>query len=874
MKSDQVIKHVLANGLTILIKPSHAIPKVSTQLWYNVGSKDEKSGERGIAHLIEHMIFKGTKKLSECDINLITHRLSGYTNAFTSYDYTGYLFDFPSQNWEEALPIMADCMRNCTLKEEFLASELKAVIQELKMYKDDYNTALLESMISAIFGDHPYHHPIIGYKHDLWSLKRETMVQFYEHHYLPNNATLVIVGDVSVDAALTRAEKEFGHIKPDKSYVKEQYYHALDLKSQSVTLYRDIKIPQAVFAWVIPGAKTGNDYLVEILSWILGSGRGSRLFKKIVDELELATDLDAFTYDLFDYAVLFVYVQPKEAASLEKIREAIFEELRWLEHNTVSHTELSRAIKKTEAEHLSTLESNQKQAYGIGKFFLATGDEQYVYTFTEGPKDHLAYQIKDLIQVYIRPSLMHKGVILPLAADERNYWLKLQELSDEEDQRILSARGRVEVVEGGKCVVDIKSNPPKPFTYPRALVTHLDNGLKVLSCQDPRLPKIDLIMDFEAKYFYDPKGKEGLSSFVANLLLEGTKNYSAEQFIDTLDSYGMTIESVAGHISLNMLEADLAKGLELLNEILINATFEEKAIEKVRDQMLAELNEFWDTPSQFITQLARENIYKDHPYSKNHLGTVESVKSITRDDILEYYKKYISPRGARLAIVGDIESHDLQNLLNKKFAHWHGHEVKPPFYPAIEPVKKHQIQYPILRDQTVLCYAGLSVDRMDPDYDKLLLFDQVFTGGLLSSMASRLFDLREQSGLFYTIGGSLLYRVDKQKGLILVKTIVSNDRLAEAEKAIEEVINTAIDTLTEDELGEARQAIVNTLVDNFASYIATAATLLFKDKFDLPDDYFDNRPARLNAITRKDVQETVRKYLTTQKMITIRVGRV
>ena len=134
---NKVRKKILKNGLTVLVLPSSNIPKVSVQLWYNVGSKDEQSGQKGIAHLIEHMIFKGTKKLSESDINLIVNKLSGYCNAFTSYDYTGYLFDFPSEHWHESLPMLADCMKNCTMKEDFLNSELKAVIQELKMYKDN-----------------------------------------------------------------------------------------------------------------------------------------------------------------------------------------------------------------------------------------------------------------------------------------------------------------------------------------------------------------------------------------------------------------------------------------------------------------------------------------------------------------------------------------------------------------------------------------------------------------------------------------------------------------------------------------------------------------------------------------------------------------
>src|SRR3989304_417587 len=244
-KINPVQKKVLSNGMTVLVRPLHMIPKVSLQLWYNVGSKNEKSGEKGIAHLIEHMIFKGTKRLSESDINLITAKLSGYCNAFTSYDYTGYLFDFPAQYWQESLDIMADCMRNCTFKPDLLTSELKAVIQELKMYKDYYSSSIIEDLVSKIFNDHPYHHPIIGYKQDLWHLERDSLVNFYHTHYIPNNATLVIVGDIEASQAFEAAEQYFGHINADPRYKKEQFYHNADLGNTSVTLYRDINQPMA-----------------------------------------------------------------------------------------------------------------------------------------------------------------------------------------------------------------------------------------------------------------------------------------------------------------------------------------------------------------------------------------------------------------------------------------------------------------------------------------------------------------------------------------------------------------------------------------------------------------------------------------------------
>ena len=559
---------------------------------------------------------------------------------------------------------------------------------------------------------------------------------------------------------------------------------------------------------------------------------------------------------------------------LEKIIDVVQEELDKLSHTVVDKSELDRAQKKAEVDHLAMLESNQKQAMEIGQFYLARKDEEYLYTYTEVQKDHLGYQIKDFVNAYFRASLMHKGTVLPLQEKDREYWHELQLLSDQEDERILSQRTRSEHVESPSCSLTITSQKPKPFSYAHATPFFLENGLKVLASTYEALPKIDLIIDFKAKSKYDPDGKEGLSSFVAKLLLEGTKKYSACELIELFDSYGMAIHTAAGFISVSLLAEDLPICLELLEEIVTNASFEESAFEKVRKQMLADLDEYWDSPTQFIVQIARDEIYKSHPSSKNSLGTVEGVKSITREDIRNFYTKYYSPRNARLALVGALGNYDIRHLLAEKLARWQGADVPKLTYPPLEPVHKRQVTYPILRDQTVLCYAGLSIARIDPDYDELLLFDQVFTGGVLHSMASRLFDLRERSGLFYTIGGSLLYHSDKQKGLTLIKTIVSNDRLQEAEHAIEQVINTAIDTLSIDELEEARNAIINSLVDNFASHYQTALALLFKDYYQLPENYFDKRNDALQKLSISNVQQAVKKYLNTKNMIVIKVGRV
>lgn len=875
MLIDKIYKKVLSNGLTILVAQNHQIPKVSVQLWYNVGSKDEKSDQKGIAHLIEHMIFKGTKALSESDINLITRKLSGYCNAFTSNDYTGYLFDFPTQNWHEALPIMADCMQNCTFKQELLNSEMKAVIQELKMYNDDYTSSLLERMLASIFKDHPYRYPIIGYKRDLWNMKSEDLLNFYHQHYMPNNAVLVVAGDVQPDDVFISAEKAFGAIASGPEIVKKQLQHSEDIESTSTTLYRDVQQPSVIAAWVIPGMQAKRDYVLDLLSWIIGAGKGSRLYKRIVDELELATELESFVYDLFDHGLFVIQFQPNVDVDPQEVFKIIHEEIGKIAQSGVDEQELVRAIKKTEMDVLSLKENNQKLAYLIGKYYLALGDEQYLSYYNQIGISELPAMIQELVAYYLRPAKMHSGYVLPLPQEEKKYWLAVQEVSDEEDKEILSRVTRDAAVEDGLHVENIVPAQPQEFAFPRAQIFTLSNGLKVLYHHNPKLPKIDILLDFKAKYYFDPEDKQGLSVFLFDMLEEGTTHYDAQAFAQEIERLGMSLDTFPGHISMSMLSEDMRKGCELLLDVLQFAKFDAPSIEKVRGRILADVIDFWDSPSQFAAQLLREKIYQGHPYSKRMLGSPDSIRAITKQDLQEAYKRWLTPQGSRLAIVGDLSGFDIQALLEEFFGSWSGPEVKDLEFPPLKRFDKEEtIDYPINRDQITLCFGKLSVERKDPDFDKLLLFEQVFTGGVLGSMSSRLFELRERSGLFYTIGGSLLAGAGKQPGMLYIKTIVSQDRLAEAEKQIKAAIVEGAKNLTDAELEEAQAGLINSLVDNFAVNSQIAATFVFLDTFGLPQDYFDHRAQDLLKISKTEIQAAAAKLLTTDGLITVRVGRI
>lgn len=876
-----VHKLILSNGMTVLVRVVHTLPKVSMQIWYNVGSKDEKTGEKGDAHLIEHMIFKGTVSkpdklpyLSESDISVITHMLSGSTNAFTSWDYTGYLFNLPVQNWHEGLPILADCMQNVGFKDDHLNSEMKAVIQELKMYKDNYSQSLIMDLMAAIFPDHPYHYPIIGFKQDLFDVHANRLREFYKKHYWPNNATLVIVGDVEVKEVFDLAKKYFEKIPANKQYKKDQFYFNKDIISHHVTLYRDVQKPVAVAAYVVPGAQTKNEHLVDVIAYILGLGKGSRLYKKLVNEEQLVTSFSAYPFSLFEAGIFLMSFEPKDINDLPKIYDLIQEEIDSIIKDGLSDLEYNRALNQARMSYYNLLESIETQAREIGRAYLATGDENFAFHFMDKPKKEAEVEIKKLLAAHFKNSVMHKGTLLPLSEQDKKEWQALQKASDEYDTKFLAKRSRTTPIEPPHYAKTLKVNEATKFDFPKYKTITLKNGLKVLYYDNASIPKIDLVMELKARHYYDSQSLPGLYNFVSQMLSEGTKKYTAGQLADELESRGMDLQVTPGTIALSMLATDFEKGLELLLEIVENPRFDEKEIEKVREQILAKIKSFWDNPQQIAGLLVSQEVYKGHPYSKNILGTEESIKKITKKDLIEFHKKYFSPADARLAIVGDLGSYQLDKILEKTIGAWKGPKVEDIEFPALSPIKACEKIHPINRDQAVLCFAGLSVERKNRDFDKLLLFDQIFGGGALGSMHSKLFQLREQSGLFYTIGGTLVSGANEQPGMVIVKTIVSLDRLAEAEKAIKEVITKSVDEITPEELLEAKRALNSSMVNNFATNAGTATMFLAIDRFGFPVNYFDTRAQTLAAVTLDQVKEAVKKVLRNEALFTLKVGRI
>jgi len=362
----------------------------------------------------------------------------------------------------------------------------------------------------------------------------------------------------------------------------------------------------------------------------------------------------------------------------------------------------------------------------------------------------------------------------------------LQKKSDELDQDILKKRVRTTDVEPPVFVKKVKEKDLPEFQYPVPDSFMLDNGLEVVYLHRPNVPKVSLALGFKADYLYDKADASGLSRFMSRLLLEGTRRYSGQELNRYLESQGISLSADSGIVSLELLSRDFVKGLDILYQVVAEPTFKADSIEKIRQQTLMELQEYWDTPSIFVNALARDVVYKGHPYAKSRLGHKESVARFSRDQIFDCHERFVSPEGAFLVVVGDLSGYDekaLKRVMEKHLGAWKGPQVDELIFPEIAHSEPQVIHHEINRDQVVLAFAAPSVSRLDQSYDAMAVLDFILTGAGISS-GSRLFQLREQTGLFYSIGGSLVHGAGRGPGMILLKTMVSLDKVEIASELI------------------------------------------------------------------------------------------
>ena len=826
--------------------------------------------------MLEHMIFKGTDTLSEGDIDAISRKYGATFNAFTAHDVTSYYFEVNSANWKPFLPIMADCMMNSRFDSEHLASEMKAVIAELKMCKDNYWRVMMEEALRLSFpSNHPYHFSVIGFKEDLLKMSSERLKRFYDKYYQPSRATLFVVGDIKSDEVIAEVEKHFAGIESNDDEKPNPFPTIVeDFSTSKTTLYRDIAQPQIGFYWRIPGTTSKRDIERQALKIVLGRGEGSRLYRRLVEEEKVATSLMAGAVDLMEAGVFLVFVTPHEGQS-DRCRELIKEELATFISEGMTEAELIKIVSNKQRSLLELFENYQAFTSTWLESFFSTGDEFDVFNQVNEFGSLASEKLVAYVRDYLDSFLMNEIYMLPVPQERKEQLLNAENKESELDAQILNMYQRKTAVEEPREVHKLSAAQPLDFAFPHPTKElTLKNGLKVLLHHNKQWPFLTARLHFRDANFFQ-SARSGISlSIMMDMLMEGSKGYTKKEHVEFFEGAGSSYNfGVSGMQLTSLAGKSFDESLKRVQQIMFEPTFPDDAIKKLQaieiDQYMRSKND----PMAVALRVLNNEIYKDHSYQWSFDDAIDVVKGLSGRSLSDLHKKYVTPENMVLTIVGDYDSATIEKDIEALFSNWESAgRVKAFEGQEVASSKPVNIDHFMVRNQAVLALGQSSPITMNhPDLIPLKLLNYI----AFYSIGSRLYKLREQTGLFYHAQGAWGYNAGREPGFDFMLSLLSVDKLDDAEKGMRSIVaEVAQEGVTADELNVSRQLYIKTLIDASSSNASVARTLSSLEAFDLGFDYYDKVLERVNTITVDEINGIAKKYFTTDNMHRVRVGRV
>lgn len=874
ISTEGVKKVVLDNGMTLLVFKNPTVPKVLVQIAYNVGSYVEDAGERGLAHLIEHMIFKGTQKLAETDIDVIARKFGASFNAFTSMDVTSYYFETNKNNWKPFLEILSDCMQNARFDSQHLASEIKTVIQELKMYKDDYWQMMFQKIVSLLFpANHPYHYPVIGFKEDLLNLSAENLKKFYDKYYTPDRATLFVVGDIDIDEVVEHVKKRFEPITADhKASVADFPHVPQELLSQHTRFYEDIKSEQLAFYWRIPGMKDKDELLASATAFLLGAGEGSRLHRALVDEHKVASSVGVYAQKFMEAGVFIILIEPVGGKS-EACKKIISQELEKAVKEGFRAKELEHMTKTKGKRFLQKLQQFKNFTYEWLTSYFATNNELEIFNRVNRYVSIESNHVQNFVKEHLDPLLMNQIEALPIPESKKVISEQAKRHSDELDKLIMAKYNRTVPIEEPKYVHEIGQPQPLDFTFPKPDKSFtLNNGLKVFLRKQGSFPLISMNCKFK-EFFYFSSAKEGLLvDLMMNMLMEGSKGYTKKDNVDFFEFHGADYRFSAAGGGLSLLSTDYATLFERFLHVLHYPSFPHDALEKLKNITVDSFTRSKDDPVERGIRMLKSKIYKDHPFSWSFDDAISLSRSITTKDLQALHKKYLVPVNMILTVVGNFDLDEMEKNIRAIFEPWRTGVEHKVDYPKSTFVPRVLEDVYMVRDQVVLLLGQPSpITIYHDDAVPLKLLNYIG----FHSLGSRLFKLRERSGLFYTAFGSWAAGAGKDIGFDYLGAILSLENLDKAEQQMRQLAkDIAAKGVDEQEVAAARQLYLKSLIDAVSNNASVADLLSTLEAFQLGMDYYDKVLKRVQTMSIDELNGIASNYFNTDKMVRIRVGRI
>ena len=839
-------RRVLSNGMTVLVKEDHRLPIATVVTSYRVGSVNEVEGATGLAHFLEHMMFKGTSKLRKGEIDAITFEAGGANNAYTTNDYTAYWFTVHSEAFDRFLEIEADRMRNCLLDRREWESERKVVIEELNRNLDRPWGRLEHEIEPAVFKTSSYHHPVIGFRKDLDNMVYENMVRFYQDHYGPNNATMVIFGDVKKDGAFAKVNELFGKIGPVKETAPTRMPEPPAAQEVRFDFETDKSLHRIGLAYRSDRVGSPTDIHLDVLGQILATGKDSRLYKRLVDGngpcSEISTVNDTRKYD----GVWFVFAELREKRDPAQVEAVVLEELERLKKEEIPARELQKAKNILAANFVFSKERQYSLADDIARFE--------------------AFGAPD----YLRDYLKRVGETTPAELQEM-----AARLFTKENRTVATAKAK-----SGRSPIPATA-PGEDNEFGQYAEFRLSNGLTLLVKQKRDLPVVSFNAYVEAGQTTESEDKAGVSALLGQLLDQGVappggNARSAEEIAAFVDFTGTQLSTSATGVALKTLTPYAPEMLELIRDLLLYPTLPAAKLADKKDLQLSELRSRADSPDIVARDLFNAFVYRGHPMARPDLGTPSTVMQLSRADVAAHHRKCFRPDNTIIAVAGDVDPYAMLREVQKRFSEW----IAPgstdiPVLPAISRQKRpERIVESREGNQINYVIGHLSIDRFHPDYVPLKVLEHIFCRS--TGFADRLSkSVRDDAGLAYEVWGILTQQADRYPGPFMIYIGTASENGA---KPLEMTLQIIDDLLSsgplDDEIARAKHYLLRSLPFSWEATDQLAAYMVTMRRLNLGIGYAKQYTRDVRAVTKDDLLRVARTHLAPDSLTTVIVGPV
>ena len=850
---------VLDNGLTVIVHEDRKAPIVAVNIWYHVGSKNEYPGRTGFAHLFEHLMFQGTENLDAEYLSYLQELGATDLNATTWFDRTNYFQTVPKNALDTVLWLESDRMGHFSgaISQAKLDEQRGVVQNEKRQGENQPYGKVWETMLPQLFPDgHPYSWETIGSMEDLDAATIEDVRDWFDTWYGPNNAVLVIAGDIDAEDAFARVEKFFGDIPAGPPLTRPDDWIPRHADERRVRM--EDRAPQArvYMAWTGPEWGSRDADLLALAGEILGSGKNSRLYERLVYNEQIATDATLAPLALEIAGVTYLAASAAPGVDLATVEAAVREELQRFIDKGPTKRELERVRTQYRARFLRGIE--RVGGYAGKSGILAQGA---VYGGNpEAYKQELrhieAATVKDLQRV--AAEWLGRGALVV----EVHPYPQLQ----------AAAAG-----------VDRSAGPPAPTDFPDvsfpAFERHrLANGLEVIISPRGDIPLVELSLVMDAGYAADQFGRPGTSSLAMSMLDEGTKSRSALEISEALALQGASLGSGSGldtsTVSMSALADNLEASLEIFADVILNPVFPEQELERLRRIGIARIQQEKNRPLSMALRVVPRLLYGEgHPYAQplTGSGTEADLQALTREDLVNFHATWIRPNRATLVVVGDVDSGTLVPQLEQLFADWEPGDA-PTKALQVDTPSRERVLYLVDRpdaDQSVIFAGQLLPPKANPDEVAISAMNDVF-GGMSTARINM--NLRENKGWSYGAYSFVLDARGERPWLAYAQVQTDKTRDSVAELLQEYRGLQSGRPATDDELRTVIRSDTLSLPGRWEDGGSVLGSITEIVRFGLPDDYWDKYAERVNGLQLDEVNGIAARLIEPDGIVWVVVG--